>query len=60
MLAVAGRLCDRLGARPVLVAGSILGAAGLLLAAFAPNVGLLIAGAVHRRHRRRRACPSPG
>ncbi len=49
MLAVAGRLCDRLGARPVLVAGTIVGALGLLTAGLAPNeavlgLGLFIAG----------------
>jgi MFS family permease len=49
MLAVAGRLCDRIGARPVLAAGTVIGALGLLTAGFAPNVavlgvGLFIAG----------------
>jgi MFS family permease len=40
-LAVAGRLCDRVGARPVLTAGAILSAGGLCAAAFAPSTAVL-------------------
>ncbi len=44
-LIAAGRLCDRLGARPVLIGGSLIGAAGLVAAGFAPT----IPAAVRRR-----------
>ena len=48
-LIAAGRLCDRLGARPVLVAGSLIGAAGLAAAGFAPTIPAAV----------RRRCSSP-
>ncbi len=40
-LIAAGRLCDRIGARPVLIFGSLIGAAGLAAAGFAPSIRLL-------------------
>jgi MFS family permease len=37
-LIAAGRLCDRIGARPVLIGGSLIGAAGLAATGFVPSV----------------------
>jgi MFS family permease len=37
-LIAAGRLCDRIGARPVLIGGSVIGAAGLFATGFMPGV----------------------
>jgi MFS family permease len=43
-LVAAGRLCDRIGARPVLIGGSVIGAVGLVAAGFVPNVaGMFVA-----------------
>jgi SP family sugar:H+ symporter-like MFS transporter len=41
--ACAGRLSDRLGRRSLIMAAGVIFTAGALLAAFAPNVGVLIA-----------------
>ena len=41
-LIAAGRLCDRLGARPVLIGGSLIGAAGLAAAGFAPTLSVMV------------------
>jgi predicted MFS family arabinose efflux permease len=41
--AVLGRLSDRIGRRPILLATMLLNAAGYLLFAFAPSYGLLLA-----------------
>ena len=53
-LIAAGRLCDRIGARPVLIFGSLIGAAGLTAAGFAPIVPADVRGAADLGHRRRR------
>ena len=43
-LIAAGRLCDRIGARPVLIGGSVIGAAGLAAAGVVPSVaGMFVA-----------------
>ena len=42
-LIAAGRLCDRIGARPVLIGGSIIGATGLTVAGFAPTLPVMFA-----------------
>jgi MFS family permease len=42
-LIAAGRLCDRIGARPVLIGGSIIGATGLTVAGFAPTLPVMSA-----------------
>ena len=43
-LVAAGRLCDRIGARPVLIGGSVIGAAGLAAAGLVPSVaGMFVA-----------------
>jgi len=40
-LIAAGRLCDRIGARPVLIGGSVIGATGLVAAGLVPSVAAM-------------------
>ena len=40
-LVAAGRLCDRIGARPVLIGGSVIGATGLVAAGLVPSVAAM-------------------
>ena len=58
-LIAAGRLCDRIGARPVLIGGSIIGAAGLTVGRLRADAAGDVRRAARRRHRLPPRCRSP-